>query len=54
MSRQRRREGECVEYSEENDKQKQAYRDGGCIKDNDGKLVVGEEEIKELWRSYYE
>ena len=27
---------------------------GGCIKDKQGKIVVEEEEIKEVWRSYYE
>ena len=27
---------------------------GGCMKNCDGKIVVEEEEIKEVWRSYYE
>jgi hypothetical protein len=27
---------------------------GGCVKDTDGKIVVDDEKIKELWRKYYE
>src|SRR5260221_3765 len=27
---------------------------GGCVKDRDGKIVVEEEKIKEVWRDYFE
>src|SRR5271163_415965 len=27
---------------------------GGCVKDQEGKIVVEEERIKEVWRAYYE
>ena len=27
---------------------------GGCVKGKDGKIVVEEEKIKEVWRDYFE
>ena len=27
---------------------------GGCVKDTDGKIVVEEEKLMEVWRKYYD